>query len=108
LEWGSGGGPVADAELSEVFGREWRRAGVEEHFYAAEGFACERGMDKLVLFGLGKGGAVNGEWRGAAIRRPNIVQIGISCRNPTEGYTERYSYRTGRNHPRLAGIHAEA
>jgi hypothetical protein len=43
LEWGGGGGPVADAELAEVFGCEWRRGGVEEHFYAAEGFACKRG-----------------------------------------------------------------
>ena len=60
LEWGGGGGPVADAELAEIFGREWRRGGVEEHFYAAEGFACERGMDELVLFGLGR---VKGEGR---------------------------------------------
>jgi len=47
LEWGGGRGPVADAELAEVFGSEWRSGGVEEHFYAAEGFACERGWDEF-------------------------------------------------------------
>ena len=41
-------------------------------------------------------------------KRREELQIGISCRDPTKGYTERYSCRTGRNHPRLAGIHAEA
>jgi hypothetical protein len=43
LERGGRGRPVADAKLAEIFGREWRRGGVEEHFYATERFACERG-----------------------------------------------------------------
>lgn len=43
LERGRGGGPVADAELTEIFGRERRCGRVKEHFYAAEGFACRRG-----------------------------------------------------------------
>jgi hypothetical protein len=61
LEWGGGGGPVADAELAEVFGCEWRRGGVEEHFYAAEGFACERGWMSWFRLGLDR---VKGEGRG--------------------------------------------
>lgn len=43
LERGGRGGPVADAKLAEIFGRERRRGGVKEHFYATEGFTCERG-----------------------------------------------------------------
>jgi hypothetical protein len=34
------GGPVADAELAEVFGGDGGGGGVEDHFDAAEGFAC--------------------------------------------------------------------
>ena len=45
---------------------------------------------------------------GSNSKRREELQIGISCRDPTEGCTETYSCRTGRNHPRLAGIHAEA
>jgi hypothetical protein len=61
LKWGGGGWSVADAELAEVFGREWRRGGVEEHFYAAEGFTCERGWMSWFLFKLEK---IKGKGRG--------------------------------------------
>ena len=43
LQRGRGGGPVPDAVLAEVLGRERSRVRVEEHLYAAEGFAWRQG-----------------------------------------------------------------
>ena len=62
LQRAGGGGPVADAVLAEVLGRERDGGGVEEHFYATEGFAWMGLVGWLVEFcscldwGYGDGG----------------------------------------------------
>ena len=65
LELGGGGRPVADAKLAEIFGRERRCGGVEEHFHATEGFACKRGwMSWFCLDWIGLKGRAGcgGKW----------------------------------------------